>query len=92
MNLIKMAVHESSSLSRSTGGNETAININEQQSMFNGKNELPGRTLEFDFDFSPFSLSNSRHSSPKSGNKKQTGVNNSVKQYNDQNYETEFLS
>jgi hypothetical protein len=71
--------------------------MNEQQSMVFGKKELPGRFLEFDFDFSSFSLSNSRHSSPTSGNKKQTNsVNNSVKQqhqqYYDQNYETGFLS
>jgi hypothetical protein len=33
------------------------------------KKELPGRTLEFDFDFSPFSISSSRQSSPSSENK-----------------------
>ncbi len=44
-------------------------NLELVDNMIYGKKELPGRTLEFDFDFSPFSLSNSRHSSPTSGNK-----------------------
>ena len=98
MDLIKIAVNKSSSLSLSnTNSNEASMNLNEQQqqSIIYSKKELPGRTLEFDFDFSPFSISNSRHSSPTSSNKKQVvSIYNTVKQQQQQyEYnETEFFT
>lgn len=71
LELIRLAVSKSSSLLINKQPFSFQPTFNEVETT-TGKKELPGRTLEFDFDFAPYNLSDSRHSSPTTSKKSST--------------------